>query len=145
MAEKSLPYQILRTNLALTGQTASYLAEIADLTLSQWRVMMFVGTGAHRTSQEIRNNSSFDPAVVSKAVNSLKRLGLIAAERGEADRRVLSLALTPKGQELFDRTLPRMTDWHDSLVGVLEPEEREVLVRALEKLERAAKERRSQV
>ncbi len=142
MKEQSVPYRILRTNLALTGQAASYLAEIAGITISQWRVMLFVGSGEHTSSSEIARSSAFDPAVISRSIRALEDKGLLASERLTGDRRVRELRLTEKGREVYERTRPLMVEWQKALVDVLSESEREILLHALEKLENAARKRR---
>lgn len=75
------------------------------------------------------------PPTASDAMNALVAKGLAAKEPG-ANRRSISLVLTPQGEALADRT----REWPGFLaeaVGTLEPAEQADLLRALVKLIRA--------
>ncbi len=141
IATRMLSYRVLRTHLALNAQATDILASTAGVTLSQWRVMSFVGSGDATTARGIANASGLFPAVISRAMKALEERGLLATERLQEDRRTLSLRLTDKGQEIYDRTRPLMLARQDALFDALSPEERGMIIGALEKLEMAADQR----
>lgn len=139
--QRFVSYRILRAHYALNAQAMALLDRHAGITLSQWRVLTFVGSGDARTSRAVVSMSGLDPAIVSRAVKSLEDRGLMNVERLPEDRRTLALALTPAGQEIFARTLPVMQARQEALMDALDPGEREMILGALEKIELAADRR----
>jgi MarR family transcriptional regulator, lower aerobic nicotinate degradation pathway regulator len=84
--------------------------------------------------------SSLDRTSTSALVYKLERKHLIAREVNGADRRARVLRLTPAGQALHDRLLPRAHAAQESVLSVLSPAERksliDMLVRVIEANER---------
>ena len=139
--KRFVSYRILRAHFALNAQAMDILEENAGITLSQWRVMSFVGSGEAKTSRAIASLSGLDPAIISRAVKSLEDQGVMDVERLQEDRRTLALALTPEGRRIYEKTLPIMRARQEALMEALDPKEREVILSALEKIELAAERR----
>lgn len=139
--KRFVSYRILRAHFALNAQAMDLLERHAGITLSQWRVMSFVGTGDASTSRAVVALSGLDPAIVSRAVKSMEDHGLLKVERLAEDRRTLSLALTPEGRAIYERTLPIMQGRQEALMDALDPTERDAILSALEKIELAAERR----
>ena len=134
-------YRLLQAHLALNAQASALLDRAAGITLGQWRVLAFVGAGDARTSRAVAAVSGLDPAQISRSLKTLEADGLIKAERLPEDRRTLALSLTLKGREAFDTILPIMQARQHHLMDALSPEERRVILSALEKLELASEKR----
>ena len=139
--KRFVSYRVLRAHFALNAQAMDILEENAGITLSQWRVMSFVGSGEAKTSRAIASLSGLDPAIISRAVKSLEDQGVMDVERLQEDRRTLALALTPEGRRIYEKTLPIMRARQEALMEALDPKEREVILSALEKIELAAERR----
>lgn len=139
--QQFLTYRLLKTHLALNAQASAVLDKTAGITLSQWRVLAFVGSGDIRTSRALSAVSGLDPAQISRSLKALEEDGLIKADRLPEDRRTLELALTDKGREAFDAILPVMQSRQRHLMDTLSPEERKLILGALEKLELASERR----
>ena len=139
--KRFLSYRVLRAHLALNAQAMDLLDEHAGITLSQWRVMTFVGSGDATTSRAISSAAGLDPAIISRAVKSLEDQGLLGVSRLAEDRRTLSLALTAAGRAIFERTLPVMQARQEALLDALDPAERKAIHGILEKIELAAEKR----
>ena len=127
--------------LEAMAQASAVLDRAAGITLGQWRVLAFIGSGDARTSRAIAAASGLDPAQISRSLKALEADGLIAAERLAEDRRTLALSLTEKGREAFDAILPIMQARQRHLMDALSAEERKVILSALEKLEIASERR----
>lgn len=136
-----LTYRVVRLHHLLNAQTAAVLEHVAGITLSQWRVLVMVGSGAATTARDISRMSIVDPAMISRTTHALEEAGMLRARRPESDRRVLELSLTPKGREIYERVLPQMEARQDVLLNALDASERDAVYRILEKLEAAAEER----
>lgn len=139
--QQFLTYRLLRAHLALNAQASGVLDQAAGITLGQWRVLAFIGSGDARTSRAVATVSGLDPAQISRSLRSLEQEGLITTDRLPEDRRTLAISLTTTGRQAFDAILPLMQARQQHLLDALSPEERKVIVSALEKLELASERR----
>ncbi len=139
--QQFLTYRVLKAHLALNAQAAVVLAKAGGITLGQWRVLSFIGSGDARTSRAVAAFSGLDPAVISRTIRALEGEGFMTAKRLPEDRRTLELALTDKGREAFDTILPLMQARQQHLLDALSPEEQNLIHGALEKLEIASERR----
>jgi len=139
--QQFLTYRLLKAHLALNAQASAVLDKTAGVTLSQWRVLAFIGAGDIRTSRALSSVSGLDPAQISRSLKALEEEGLIKADRLPEDRRTLELSLTEKGRGAFDDILPVMQARQQHLMDALSPDERKMILGALEKLELASERR----
>lgn len=72
-----------------------------EITLSQLLIMRQIDNGII-TVRDIAKELDITPAAISKLVEHLVRDGLVSKHQSEEDRRVSYLALTAKGQEIYD-------------------------------------------
>lgn len=73
-------------------------------------------------------------------VDELERAGLITRDPAPTDRRAYALNPTAEGRALCDRALAAVRDHDDRMTGGLSEEERAALIRALQRIETAARE-----
>ena len=71
---------------------------------------------------------------VTLVVENLAKQGLIRRERPKDDRRHIRIHLTPKGQALMARVLPRHAEAIAKEMSALDPDEQETLRRLCRKL-----------
>ena len=71
---------------------------------------------------------------VSTLIHKMVQDGLISRKEDPANRRRNRLALTPKGETLRRRAVPRHEQWLDELFSVLSPREQKALEALLTKL-----------
>ena len=131
-----LTYRIARTHFALNAEAVAILRK-SGISLGQWRVLAFIGVEGQGTVKDCIRQTRLDPAVVSRAVTSLERRKLISSSRTGYDRRVLQVALTRAGRDLYEHTLPLMQERQQRLLKALLPGEREAFLEVLDKLESA--------
>jgi MarR family transcriptional regulator, temperature-dependent positive regulator of motility len=86
------------------------------------------------TASEIAASTAFPKNTLSRAVNRLAKLGLITRKADGADRRAQNLALTLKGQAIFDEALPRFAGLEQEMLAPLNLVEREMLSLLLAKV-----------
>ena len=77
---------------------------------------------------------SSSAATASRAVDALETLGLITRAPEAADRRALSIELTPEGRELLDGRLRRAADAFEPAIAALSAAERRTLLALLERM-----------
>ncbi|MDP5335995.1 MAG: MarR family winged helix-turn-helix transcriptional regulator, partial [Paracoccaceae bacterium] len=81
---------------------------------------------------------ALDKGLLSRNLKTLIEDGVVAARTDDGDHRVQILALTAKGQAIFERTLPVTRARQQMLRDDLTEEELRVFRRVLDKLEIAA-------
>lgn len=123
-------YLGLRYNTPLYG----WVEERFGLSRAEFVVIYSLGVMEGVTASEIAVSTAFPKNTLSRAVNKLARLGLIARSAGETDRRQQNLALTGEGKAIFDEALPRFTALEDEMLAPLTLVERETLSALMAKI-----------
>ncbi len=75
-----------------------------------------------------------DPTTVSRQVASLERAGLVRRSSSPGDRRAVQVDLTRRGALLVERTMPRTLALRRQALQGLANEDRETLVRSLQRM-----------
>lgn len=133
-----LTYRFSRVQAKLNAQANAILQKHAGLTLSQWRIIALVGAAGQTQLSKLAKEAALDKGLLSRNLKTLVSDGLVASKQDDVDHRVQHLALTPKGLEKFDATLPVMRVRQAKLVEALDPHALTLLRAALDKLEIAA-------
>jgi len=118
---------------------------LAQHNISQGRfgVLMLLLKRCGRNASTLGPAELADAAGVSRAtmtglIDTLERDGLVTREPDTVDRRMMIVCLTPKGHELMQAILPehfKRTAW---LMSPLSEDERQTLLRLLNKIQRQA-------
>ena len=136
--QRFLTYRLSRVQAKLNAQAQALLQRYAGLTLAKWRILALVGAAGQTRLSELARVAALDKGLLSRNLKALIQDGLVATKGDDVDLRVQHLSLTKKGRRLFERTLPKMQQRQRRLNDALEPQEREALRSALDKLEVAA-------
>ena len=139
--QRFLTYRLARAQAKLNAQGSRLLKEIAGISLAQWRIVSLIGTHGQATSSELTRVASIDKGLFSRNLKVLVQDGLVVATPDDADMRISRLKLSPKGQALYEHTLPQMRNRQRKLRAALTDIEAEMLFSALSKLEAVAEER----
>ena len=92
----------------------------------------------HRlTAGQLLDQMMISSGTVTHRIDRLESRGLIRRERHPEDGRVVLVALTPEGRRTIDAAAPDHFANELELVSVLDPRERDDLVRLLRRLHRA--------
>lgn len=133
-----LTYRLSRVQAKLNAQATHMLREASGITLSQWRIIALIGaTGETRLSMLARH-SALDKGLLSRNLKALVTEGIVLTKQDQTDHRAQLLSLSPKGEEIFQRTLPVSQKRQSLLNETLTQDELETFHRVLEKLEVAA-------
>lgn len=92
------------------------------------------------TLGELASTEKVQPPTMTPIVARLEAKGLVRREPDPADRRVAHITATAKGRQLLDRSRSRKTAYLARRLRALTPEERAVVGRAVEILERFVSE-----
>jgi DNA-binding MarR family transcriptional regulator len=88
-----------------------------ELTFSQWTTLVALHSGI-TTAGDLAHNICHDAGSLTRLIDQMVERGFVARQRSAADRRVVTLALTPHGRELVAAMGPRVMDmWNGLLAG----------------------------
>ncbi len=104
------PYQTVYLADQISRYTRAVVSDHADLNLSQWRVLAAVADGPRRTAAEVTAITPMDKTIVSRAVNSLIRVGLIEKTPNKHDKRRAALVLSQDGREIYQQIAKILSD-----------------------------------
>lgn len=116
-------YLGLRYNTPLYG----WVEERFGLSRAEFVILYSLGLVDGVTASEIAASTAFPKNTLSRAVNRIAKLGLIARRAGATDRRQQNLTLTPKGRAILDEALPRFVALEEEMLAPLSLVERETL------------------
>jgi DNA-binding MarR family transcriptional regulator len=116
-------YLGMRYNTPLYG----WVAERFGLARAEFVILYSLGLSDGVTASEIAVSTAFPKNTLSRAVNRIAKLGLIARHEGETDRRQQNLTLTPAGQAILDEAMPRFVAMETEMLAPLNLVERETL------------------
>jgi DNA-binding MarR family transcriptional regulator len=135
--KNSVGYLVRRTANLVLPQFEALFAD-AELTFSQWTVLMALREWRSSTSAEMARNICHDAGSLTRILDQLETRGLIARLRSDSDRRVVTLTLTPQGAEMMERLMPRVVDYWNTLLGDFSHTEIRSLIGLLTRLVEAA-------
>src|SRR5689334_19169841 len=132
------PEQEAMLNIARTadrfGICFSRLFREHGLTPSQYNVLRILrGEGKPLPILEVADRMLAAVPGITGLIDRLEGMGLLDRERSTEDRRVVYVAITPKGLDLLGRLDGPVEALHRRLIGHLSPAELRELIRLLEK------------
>ncbi|QOC23539.1 MarR family transcriptional regulator [Wenzhouxiangella sp. AB-CW3] len=132
--EKFLPYRLsVLSNQVSRGIAETYAGRFG-LSVTEWRVIAILGRYPDLTATEVAERSAMDKVAVSRAVRRLLDGDLLQRRESDADRRTRHLRLSREGVKVFDAIAPAALDYERRLLERLDPEERRVFNRVIDKL-----------
>ena len=103
-ATQDLINALLATSRALVAISAKSLAEVSnEVTLAQYRSMVVLMECRSTTVAKLAEAVGVAPPTATRMCDRLVKRGLISRQPAADDRREITLALTPKGNELISR------------------------------------------
>ena len=133
-----LTYRLSRVQAKLNAQATRILRDASGITLSQWRIIALVGAAGQTRMSQLAQEAALDKGLLSRNLKGLIESGVVIARPDESDHRAQVLTLSPKGIEIFERTLPVSRERQRNLRSELTEQELRVFRRVLDKLEIAA-------
>jgi DNA-binding MarR family transcriptional regulator len=105
------------------------------LTISELHVLREIGKHEHPTMSEVARGLKISVGALTTAVNKLEAKGFVHRERKDKDRRIVRLSLTDTGHEEFHLHEEFHRNMVNAAVSTLTPQEQEVLLKSLTKLD----------
>ncbi|MBO6838255.1 MAG: MarR family transcriptional regulator [Alphaproteobacteria bacterium] len=102
---------------------------------AEWRVLAHLGGAADGLSvRDIHDRVSLEKYRVTRALQRLESAGLVRKTQSDRDRRLIAVALTAAGRAFYDRIVPDVLAFEQTLLSVLSEEERTLFDRVLDRL-----------
>lgn len=127
-------HKILKRESAMIGSGA-----FSGLSLREMHVIQEIvdaeSAGESTRSGDIARRLDVTCGTLTSAIKSLEHKGFVQRCRDRADKRVVHLAVTPKGREAHQLHMAFHEDMVDSALKELNEQEADALVRALKRLD----------
>ncbi|MBM2576370.1 MarR family transcriptional regulator [Jannaschia sp. Os4] len=117
-------------------QAQRLLRAKGDLSITEWRVLWDLAEAGPLTVTEMASIQRTDHALVSRAVPSLAKKGLVTTTTGADDRRTSSVALTPAGRSAFEATAGTMSARRAALAATFSQAEMDTFLDLIGRFER---------
>ena len=116
--------------------TAAFVLEAGavDITPVQFITLSAISTHPDTDAAAVSELTAFDRTTVGQVLYRLESKGLVMRRPGKVDRRKKILRITEAGQAILDQVLAMTPKIADNIIGVLEPDERTMLIRLLQKV-----------
>jgi DNA-binding MarR family transcriptional regulator len=112
--ENSIGY-LMRRSHQLSTTLVDPVFAAADITKTQWSALVALHFNKATTCAEIARDLGHDKGATTRLVDTLEDRGWITRQRGEEDRRVVKLTLTPSGEaiaaQVRDAVIALWNDW----------------------------------
>ncbi len=132
--QRSIGFLLTALVNKLNSGASRRLRRRLDVGLMEWRVIALLGVEGEATPARIGQVAGVDKSVVSRAVNTLERRGLVRVFPGPQPGRQTSLELTPAGMALHDRGILEVLRGEEALLEGVSAAERETLILLLKRL-----------
>ncbi|HEY1877944.1 MAG TPA: MarR family transcriptional regulator [Rhizomicrobium sp.] len=110
------------------------LFEDQELSFSQWTTLVALHDGRITTAGDLAHNICHDAGSLTRLTDEMVRRGLVSRNRSESDRRVVTLALTPRGRDLVEALAPRVMNYWNGLLAGFSHAEVDTLINLLTRL-----------
>lgn len=114
-----LPYRLAVIAERVSREFALTYRDSFGISRAEWRVIVHIWAAGPVSVREVHARVDMDKSKVSRAASRLEAAGLITKTQNSDDRRLLRLALSPRGHEMMAELLPLATDYEDRLTARL--------------------------
>ncbi len=134
-----LPYHLtVATNQVSLLIAKTYHARYG-ISIWQWRILCTLGAEGPMTAQDIVSLSAMDKTTVSRAIQALKKRGIVTKTRSKTDSRAFDVHLTRHGEEMYAEIIPLALGYQDDLLSDLTENDREKLLVILQQVTNKAR------
>ena len=132
--EQFITYRLTALSNMLNRQMERFLNQRFDISLPDWRVLANLGHFQDMSVRDLAARSRMDKALVSRAVARLVKRGFVSSRPDTRDGRLVVLALTESGREMYEAIMPLARKRQRRLLECLNDKERTTFEQALDKL-----------
>jgi DNA-binding MarR family transcriptional regulator len=120
------------TNRVLPQMEA--LFEDQELTFSQWTTLVALHDGRISTAGDLAHNICHDAGSLTRLIDQMVKRGFVTRQRSDADRRMVTLALTARGRVLVEALAPKVMELWNRLLSGFTHAEVDTLINLLTRL-----------
>lgn len=114
-----LPYQLAELSRRVSAGFSRHYRARYGITVAEWRVVAHLSQQEAVSVREIHRRVGLDKPKVSRAASRLEEAGYLTKKVNSADRRLIELALTPKGREMIEVLAPIAAGYEAELRALL--------------------------
>lgn len=143
-----LTFHLLRlASVAKASVSREYL-DPAGLSVPEWRLLATVANFSPLPFSDITAMTTMDKGQVSRTLRSAQGKGLVTTELVPTDRRAAAeglasssisrvvVSITPAGRELYSKVMPVAQRYQAGLIGLMNADERRVMLDVLQRVYR---------
>jgi DNA-binding MarR family transcriptional regulator len=134
-----LSYRLSMLSRVLDQAHAGNVPKKIHVSVTEGRVLDHLSLERASTVRGLADEMCLDKAQVSRAVANLVKLDYASRAVDSDDRRSIKFLRTPLGDKIYRENFSQIQNGQSDLLAVLDPEELEVLDRAIEKMMRYAR------
>lgn len=108
--------------------------ETAEFSMSELKVIVFIGKKNRCIMREIAENLFIQKNNLTPLMDKLVKKNVVERIRGDEDRRVVHVSLTPGGRRLFQQEMESYLDLSKGMLAALEPDEQDQLIALMNKM-----------
>ncbi|MBL0419175.1 MarR family transcriptional regulator [Ramlibacter sp. AW1] len=123
----------LATNALRQAITLPYVEQFG-LTMPEWRILSVLAHCRQLPFTELVVRSATDKGQLSRTLKTMQERGLVVTRNQSPGGKKLDCLITKKGLALHDQLIPLARRAQADMIRRLDPQERRVLFRAIEKL-----------
>ncbi|WP_158965755.1 MarR family winged helix-turn-helix transcriptional regulator [Chachezhania sediminis] len=109
------PYRLAVAAKRTSEELARHYRARFGISIPEWRVLVHLAHSGNVSVRDIEARVAMEKYEVSRAAKRLEDSGLIEKRVNQADRRLVDLALTPKGRLMMAELLPMARAHQDAL------------------------------
>jgi DNA-binding MarR family transcriptional regulator len=132
--DRFMPYRLSVLTNRVSSAIARHYSERFGLSIPEWRVIAVLGQAPGLSARDVAARTAMDKVQVSRAVSSLLASKRLTRTAHASDGRVAHLALSAKGQAIYNEVVPLALSLEERFLSVLTAKERESLDALLTKL-----------
>jgi len=106
----------------------------ADLSMSELRIISYIGDNKRSIMREISENLLIPKTNLTAIMNKLVRKEIVRRERTDEDRRLVYVALSKQGDELYRQIMSSHLELSRGMLEALDAEEQDYLFNILAKI-----------
>jgi len=133
-----LPYQLNFLAEQVSRSFSLIYERQFGISIPEWRVVAILGEFGRVTAKQVGERSTMHKTKVSRAVAALELKGYIRREPNPQDLRESFIALTGKGQSMYQELVPEALAFSARLRSVLSPSQQQALEEIIQKLHAAS-------
>ncbi|MFC3052560.1 MarR family winged helix-turn-helix transcriptional regulator [Kordiimonas pumila] len=133
--EKFLSYRLSIISRLINRRSTRYFNENYGLTLAEWRALAQIAAGKMNTVKAISEQTFSDKGLISRAITSLEKKGLIEGTPNPKDKRSMEYKLSAVGISIHDEIMPMRMEENALIAEIMTPEELELFKDVLARIQ----------